>query len=86
MSKRETQGEILQVIEKLYLSSGFSDLFGSGNKECQWLSYIQPVEGYCFPGKEMAHSIISLMARALSKQGEGKEEGESVLSLFWGRK
>lgn len=43
-------------------------------------SRVQPVGSYCFPGKEVTHSIkISLMALGLSKQEEEKEERENVL-------
>lgn len=89
MNKRETQGEIMQVLERLHLSSEFTDLFGSRNKECQCLSFfffffkclslVQPAGSYCFPGKEMAHSIkISLMTLVLSEQKEQKEEGKKI--------
>ena len=40
---------------------------------------VQPAGSYCFPGKEMAHSIkISLMTLVLSEQKEQKEEGKKI--------
>ena len=50
----------MQVIERLHLSSEFTDLFGSRNKECQCLSLVQPAGSCYFPGKEMARSITVL--------------------------
>ena len=79
MNKRETQGEMMRVLERLHLSSEFTDLYGSRNKECQCLSLVQPAGSYCFPGKEMAHCIkIPLMTPVLSEQKEQKEEGKKI--------